>query len=58
MDLDKNIARLEKRLEGMKKYLMLKFEEEDWHGVADAAMDIRELIAELEAYKAFKSSNS
>lgn len=26
-------------------YLRLKFEERDWHGVCDAANDIRELIA-------------
>lgn len=32
--------------ETMKEYLLLKIEEEDWHGVADAAMDIRELVTE------------
>lgn len=26
-------------------YLKLKVSEKDWHGVADAAMDIRELVA-------------
>ena len=25
------------------KYLVMKVSEEDWHGVADAAMDLREL---------------
>lgn len=39
---------LEKRLDRMKNYLLLKYEEGDWHGVADAAMDIREIIAKLE----------
>lgn len=34
-----------KRYEMYKKYLLMKFEEEDWHGVADAAMDIRDLIS-------------
>ena len=47
----KEIEKLEKRLEGMKAYLLLKVDEEDWHGVADAAMDIRELIAELNTRK-------
>lgn len=35
----------EEKFELMKKYLLLKFQEGDWHGVADAAMDIRELLA-------------
>jgi hypothetical protein len=28
-----------------RKYLLLKVAEEDWHGVADAAMDIRDLLS-------------
>lgn len=32
-----------KRRERMIKYLELKVEEQDWHGVADAAMDLREI---------------
>lgn len=32
-------------IELMKKYLLLKFEQADWHGVADAAMDLREMQA-------------
>jgi hypothetical protein len=39
--------------------LLSKAEAEDWHGVADAAMDLRELDAQLEVlnaaeYLAFK----
>ena len=34
-----------KKLKIMRRYLLLKFAEGDWHGVADAAMDIRELLA-------------
>jgi len=30
-------------------YITMKQEQEDWHGVADAAMDLRELEAELDA---------
>lgn len=30
-------------------YITMKQEQEDWHGVADAAMDLRELDAELRA---------
>lgn len=29
----------------MLQYLLLKVRQEDWHGVADAAMDIREMEA-------------
>lgn len=29
-------------------YLQLKISEEDWHGVADCAMDLRELDVEYE----------
>jgi hypothetical protein len=31
--------------------LLVKAENEDWHGVADAAMDLRELDATLKAYE-------
>ena len=31
--------------ETMLAYLLLKVKQEDWHGVADAAMDIREMEA-------------
>ena len=29
------------------KYLLMKVEVEDWHAVADAAMDLRELDAKM-----------
>ena len=32
----------------MVEYLKLKVSLEDWHGVADAAMDLREIDAKLE----------
>jgi len=38
---------LEKRLKQMREYLLLKYDEEDYHGIADAAMDIREIVAEI-----------
>jgi hypothetical protein len=43
---------LREQVEELRRYLLLKVEQRDWHGVADAAMDIRELeavIKELEA---------
>lgn len=33
------------QLEIFERYLMMKIQQRDWHGVADAAMDIRELVA-------------
>lgn len=35
------------RKEFMISYLKLKVEEQNWHGVADAAMDLREIEVEL-----------
>lgn len=39
--------RLLKRKHGMVEYLNLKTSQEDWHGVADAAMDIREIESKI-----------
>lgn len=38
----------------MIEYLKVKVEEQDWHGVADAAMDLREIEIELKLNKEFK----
>lgn len=35
-------------------YLNLKLAQEDWHGCADAAMDLRDLDVELNLRKQFK----
>jgi hypothetical protein len=32
-------------------YLLMKVSDSDWHGVADAAMDLRDLEAELKALR-------
>ena len=43
---------LRRQIAELTRYLLLKVEQRDWHGVADAAMDIREIeavIKELEA---------
>jgi hypothetical protein len=45
------IESLQKKIEGMKQYLLLKFDHEDWHGVMDAAADIRELEAEIKGLR-------
>jgi hypothetical protein len=45
--LSKDLENLNKQKEGMLSYLYLKASQEDWHGVADAAMDIREIISKI-----------
>ncbi len=42
---------LEQQVEDMIKYLQLKVAAKDWHAVADAAMDIRELEAQIRLLK-------
>lgn len=44
-----------KEKEGMIEYLLLKVNKQDWHGVADAAMDIREIEAKLSAFSTILS---
>lgn len=39
--------KLSERKRVMVEYMQLKMKEEDWHGVADASMDLRELEVEI-----------
>lgn len=41
----------------MEDYLKLKTEKKDWHAVADAAMDLRELEVELNIYRTYEKIN-
>jgi hypothetical protein len=41
------LQELANRRERMINYLKLKVEEEDWHGCADACMDLREIEAKI-----------
>ena len=45
----KKINEINYRVEFMKRYLQLKFDMQDWHGVEDAGSDIRDLEAEKKA---------
>lgn len=49
------IMTIDEKIELMKKYLMLKFQEQDWHGVMDAAADLRELMVEKKHEKSNRS---
>lgn len=37
----------QEEIDGLVTYMKLKIKQEDWHGVADAAMDIRELVERI-----------
>ena len=47
--LARELSKLIKQKQGMVEYLKLKLSQEDWHGVADAAMDIREIVSKSTA---------
>lgn len=51
MNLGEEYSKLCKRRLTLVGYLGAKVEEQDWHGVADAAMDLREVDAKLELLK-------
>jgi hypothetical protein len=42
---------LERKRTGTKADLLLKFQDDDWHGVADAAMDLRDIESELKGLR-------
>lgn len=42
------LEQLEMKRAGLISYLKLKVDEEDWHGCADACMDLREIEAKME----------
>lgn len=58
MNIEETQVSLSKQLERMKSYLLLKFEVADWHGVADAAMDIREIEAKLNILKQLQTEST
>jgi len=52
--LQYKIDKLEEKKQTMVDYVKLKLSEEDWHGVADAAMDIREIESSLTILRGLK----
>jgi hypothetical protein len=44
--IERELEKIRDRIAGMQDYLRLKVCEQDWHGVADAAMDLRDLESE------------
>lgn len=53
-NVDEEIITIKTNIKDMVEYLLLKVRVKDWHAVADAAMDIRELEAKIEVLKSFK----
>jgi hypothetical protein len=51
------IADLEAQIKVMVGYAELKLRASDWHGVSDAANDLRELSAELAVWKRILESD-
>ena len=53
MDWNLELIRLEMKRDKMHVYLILKLEEHDYHGVADASMDLRELETRIKTINDF-----
>lgn len=52
LDAAAEVAALDEQIAIMERYLTMKRTVRDWHGVADAAMDIRELEAKRAVWAA------
>ncbi len=50
-DWNEELAKLETKRLNMHNYIIMKLDEQDYHGIADAAMDLRELDARCKAIK-------
>ena len=51
MTRDDKVAALQSERDQMIEYLRLKVDKQDWHGVQDAASDLRDIDAEIEGLK-------
>ena len=47
--IKRKINKLKDQYELMNEYLLLKLEEKDYHGVEDAASDIRDIVSAITA---------
>ncbi len=56
-DVANSFVKLVLNMPTVEQYLQLKLEQRDWRGVADAAMDLREMEAQLKVYKEILDSN-
>lgn len=51
--LDDKVNAIKKQITSLIDYMRVKIDQGDWHAVADAAMDIRELEAKIKVYEEF-----
>lgn len=62
MNTNIEIAKLEVKRDRLHNYIEMKLEERDYHGVADAAIDLREIEAKVtilkELYNDIERGNS
>lgn len=54
--MTQTLVKLEIKRKQLHDYIVMKLEERDYHGVADAAMDLRELEVRVELESIFRSS--
>ena len=50
-NIQSRIEECEETIKDLTEYLILKVKVKDWHAVADAAMDIREIEAKIKILK-------
>lgn len=49
--MNKQIIQLKQQIDSLVVYMRVKIDQADWHAVADAAMDIRELEAKIKVFQ-------
>jgi hypothetical protein len=52
--MEEKITCLKQQIKALVAYMRIKIDQADWHAVADAAMDIRELEAKIKVYEEYK----
>lgn len=52
------IHTIRSQIESLVNYMRSKVDQRDWHAVADAAMDIRELEAKIKVYELVQLSKT
>ena len=55
--MNKQIIQLKQQVESLVVYMRVKIDQADWHAVADAAMDIRELEAKIKVFQELGVTN-
>ena len=51
INLQTRVSDLDDEIDALVDYIHLKIKQRDWHGVSDAANDIREIEAQIKLFK-------